>query len=262
MESKQATPAPTTSNVSAGFLKKVLKGSDFLTLEHVGHMAVTFMLCIFLTAGVFSAFSMWTGSIGIASVIGDLYQSYFGGELKTAEAMIAIMLAIVLLVAPMVNIALDRRTRATWRKRSGFAGSLRYKVPLYAALGLVALGVIICVAHILYAVVASLVLIGVQNTPISTIYLSIFLPSAVAALIFGYACWYLIKLAKGQDNGRRYSINIAVIAGVLAAALLVTSIAVLHNPSSEPYPSNDFLRRSSSCTQNDYSFPEWLDSLY
>lgn len=265
MESKEkAAPvaqAPQTPSAAAGnYFKKMTRGAEFLSLEHAGHMALTFVLCIFIIAGTLSAFSMWTGSIGIASVIGGLYQPYFGSGLKAAEALLALMVVVVLAIAPLVYIALDRRTRASWQKRSGYVGRLAYKLPLYVILGLVALGVIICAAHMVYAVVASLALIGVQNAPIGTLYLSVFLPSAIAAIVFGFAFWYLCNLARGRDNGRRYSTAVAIVSGALALALLITAIVVLHNPDQTLFPTN--VSNGSSGLEDDSYYQELLDSLY
>lgn len=212
------------------FFKRELNGATFLSLEHVGHMLLVVAVAMLLSAGVVTAISLWTGNSGVMSALGtDL--GIGGSAARYVEATAAIGLVAGLAVLVPLLVVLDRRTRAEWLKRPGYTNRAAYKVPIYVALGALITGKVIAVIQMLTVVLSSLAVVGLSGQDIGGMYLNTFLPSLIAAVIFGAAAWYLFKLAKGRDGGRTFSAAAALLAGALAIALFVTAVIVMRTPS-------------------------------
>jgi hypothetical protein len=227
------TPAASTAS---SFWKRELNGATFLSLEHVCHMVLVVVVAVLLSAGVVTAISLWSGNSGVLSALGTM--PTIGGPAARwteANASIGLVAALATLV-PLMTI-LDRRTRAEWAKRPGYESRVAYKVPVYVALGVLVAGKVFALIQMLTVVLTSLAVIGVKGYDIGSMYLYQFLPAAIAALIFGAAGWYLFKLAKGRDNGRAYSVATSLVAMMVAVALFVTAVIVLHTPGSTIEPS-------------------------
>ena len=223
-----AAPVAPQSN-GKNFLQRELNGSTFLTLEHIGHMALVVLVPVLLLAGFGAAFSMWFGTPGMAytlmggaSLLGPASMSMLTGALS-----LSVVAALLVLVPALV--VLDRRTRAEWHKRPGFAGRLAYKVPVYTALAVLGALIVACKIQMIYVLIASLAFIGVQGAPIGSMYVNSFIPALLGLLVFGGAAWYVFTLAKGRDNGRRFSLIAAVLGAVVSAALFITTLVVLHD---------------------------------
>jgi hypothetical protein len=140
---------------------------------------------------------------------------------------LGVVAALVVLVPALV--ILDRRTRAEWNKRRGYAGRLAYKAPVYGALGV--LGVLLVASKIqaLYIIIMSLAYIGVSGAPIASMYVGNFIPALLGMVVFGAAGWYVFNLAKGRDYGRKFSMISALAGAAVVIALFITSLVVLHD---------------------------------
>lgn len=227
-------PVVVAAQPSGGsFFKRELNGATFLSLEHAGHMVLVVVIAILLSVGVVAALSLWTGNSGVMSALGaDLRIGGSAARYAEAAAAIGIVAALVVLVPLLV--ALDRRTRAEWVKRPGYTGRTAYKVPIYVALAALITGKVCAVIQMLTVVLGSLAVVGLNGQDIGSMYLNTFLPSLIAAVIFGAAAWYLFALAKGRDNGRVFSMAGAFLAVALAVALFVTAVIIMRTPSAAP----------------------------
>jgi len=238
-EAKTTEPAPavvTTQTAGESFWKRELNGATFLSLEHAGHMILVVIVAALLSVGVVTAISLWTGSSGLLSALGAA--SLIGGSAaKYVEANTAIALVAALVVLVPLMVVLDRRTRAEWLKRTGYADRVAYKVPLYLALGVTVAAKLFAIVQMLTVILTSLAVIGVNGNGVGDMYLYQFLPSAITAVIFGGTAWYLFKLAKGRDNGRAFSTLVMLLSGALAVALFVTAVITLHTPGTSMQPS-------------------------
>jgi|GEM_PF-1989504 len=219
MDSKKDTTPVVVESSAQGtsFIKRELNGASFLTLEHIGHMLLTVVVAGLLASGVNVAISLWTGGVGDNPLLHIL------------EPMAALSIITALIVLVPILIVLDRRTRSEWRIRTGYTDRLAYKVPVYTALGLLIAAKTLVFIQALTIVVASLTLIGIKDASVGTMYLTDFLPAIIGTAIFGGVAWYVFKLAKGRDNGRMFSVVMAVLGTAMAVALFVTIVVQNHN---------------------------------
>lgn len=245
-----------TQPSAQSFFKRELNGATFLSLEHVGHMVLVVVVAMLLSVGVVTALSLWTGNSGVMSALGaDLGIGGSAARYVESTAAIGVVAGLAVLVPLMV--VLDRRTRAEWGKRPGYTNRAAYKVPIYVALGVLITGKVSAVVQMLTVVLSSLAVVGLKGQDIGGMYLNTFLPSLIAAIIFGAAAWYLFKLAKGRDNGRTFSVGAALAAGVLAIALFVTAVIVMRTPSTTSEP-----RFDDSQYFNDFNDSSELEDLF
>lgn len=226
-----ATPTPVApeSNTKS-FITRELNGATFLTLEHVAHMALVVIVTVLALSGVCSALSMWFGTNAMASTmfLGSAGAISSAGLQAVESAMSLGIVAALLVLAPALVI-LDRRTRAEWNKRRGYAGRLAYKAPVYGAIGVLGALFIMAKIQALYVIITSLAYIGVPGAPIGEMYVSNFIPAAIGMIAFGAAGWYVFNLAKGRDTGRKFALGAAVLSGAIVLALFITSLVVLHD---------------------------------
>lgn len=221
------TVAPTTTSGSS-FLKRELNGATFLSLEHALHMVLVVVVAALLSAAVVTAISLWTASSGVLSAFGT-FPMIGGSAAKYVEATMSISLVAALVVLVPALLVLDRRTRAEWLKRPAYTARAAYKVPVYLALGVLVALKVAAVIQMVTVVLNSLAVIGVNGYAVGDMYLYQFLPAAVAAVIFGAAAWYVFKLAKGRDNGKMFSMLVAVVSAILVIALFITAVVTLRN---------------------------------
>jgi hypothetical protein len=234
-----STPvAPPTKH--KGFVKRELNGATFLTLEHVAHMLLVVVVPAVVLTGIVAALSLWFGTPGMTMALIDGPASLLSGaSLKAVEGAMSLGLVAALIILVPLLIILDRRTRAEWHKRPGFAGRLAYKVPVYTALAALGTLVVACKIQMLYVILSSLAFIGVPGAPISSMYVDNFIPALLGVLVFGGAGWYVFALAKGRDNGRLFSLLVGEAGAIVVVALFITTIAVLHDSNSFNPPKVD-----------------------
>lgn len=269
MEPTTHTEAPERT-ASQSLLKRELNGATFLTLEHIAHMLLVLVVPTLFLTGLAYAFSLWTNTPGLAMMMSGMPALYssMSSSVLNASAAIGVVAALVAL-APAL-IVFDRRTRAEWRKRPGYAGRLAYKVPVYATLALLGLTLVCLKIQMLYVILTSIAYIGLENAPIGQLYLTIFLPCLVAYLVYGLSAFYVFKLAKGHDHGRRFSFGFGALSLVLAVSLFITSLVVLHNGDNgftvPGTTNNDSTIERDSNSDTDYDFDEdyqkFLDEIY
>lgn len=223
------SPAPVAPKMGGkGFITRELNGATFLTLEHIAHMALVVVVTCLVLSGVLAAMSMWFGTSGMASLMGSTGMMLGGAGAKAMEGALSLGVVAALLVLVPALVILDRRTRAEWHKRAGFAGRLAYKVPVYSALAVLAIIEVAFFIQMLYVVITSLALIGVKGAPIGSMYVEMFIPALIGYALFSAACWYVFLLAKGRDNGKLFSMIMGGLGIVVAVALFITTVVVLH----------------------------------
>lgn len=234
---RTAAHAPITPATGGeSFVHRELNGATFLTLEHVAHMALVVVVSALILAGIMAALTMWAG---LPSVINSL-TLFSGSSVHVMDAVMALAVVAALLVLAPALLVLDRRTRAEWHKRPGYAGRLAYKVPVYTALAILGVLTVGSVIEMIYVVITSLAFIGMANAPISTMYLDTFLPAAISFVVFAATAWYVFNLAKGRDYGKKFSMAVGAISIAAVVSLFITSLTVLHsgdNSFSAPSPS-------------------------
>jgi hypothetical protein len=229
-KTEETAPAPVTPAGGESFVHRELNGATFLTLEHVGHMALVVILPLVLLAGIMSALSMWAGLPGIAGDFMGAGASLLASSgSKILEATLSLGVVATLLVLVPALMVLDRRTRAEWHKRPGYAGRLAYKVPVYTALAILGVLTVGTVVEMIFVVVTSLAFIGIPNAPIGAMYVDTFLPALIAFAVLAVTLWYVFNLAKGRDYGRKFSLGVVALGVVAIVSLFITSLTILHN---------------------------------
>lgn len=231
IKSKAKAKAKASHESVGEYLKRSMRGTSFLGLEHTMHIAFTLIVAGLVVAGgllvAFIAFDKPATTYLSPMLMHGVPRA---GIAATAFAGIcALMLAAALAVLSPFLVILDRRTRAEWAKRPVFTGRLAYKLPIYIALGLVwlvNLGAIITMVWTLLYWLATLGQFGLLASPFA----SHFIPAALTAVVFGLVGWYLIRLAQGQNRSQTFSLALATIGGLLALTLLVTGVLALQNP--------------------------------
>jgi hypothetical protein len=237
------TTAPVSSGDNGGsFLKRELNGATFLTLEHIGHMVLVLVVTGLISTAILTGLSLWTGASGPASMLmanSNPMMSMMGeAGMKIMESTVAVGIVAALVVLLPMLVVLDRRTRAEWLKRPGFASRVAYKAPVYTTLGLLVATKVTLVIQLLSIVLSSLALIGVQNVDFGSMYLHDFLPTFITTLVVTGAAWYVFKLAKGKDLGKMFSMVTAFLGTVLAVALFITAVVTFHQKPETTAPSN------------------------
>ena len=235
-----ATSAPVAPESNGkSFIKRELNGATFLTLEHIGHMALVVVVSGLILSGICSALSMWFGTNGMASTMFLGSAGVLGGAgLQALESSLSLGIVAALVVLVPALVILDRRTRAEWNKRRGFAGRLAYKVPVYGALAVLGILLVASKIQALYVIIASLAYVGVPGVPIADMYVGNFIPAVLGMAVFGGTLWYVFNLAKGRDYGRKFSMLAAVVGVVVAVALFITSLVVMHDGTKDFTPSH------------------------
>lgn len=256
-EKGKAAPAM-VAPAGESFVHRELNGATFLTLEHVAHMALAVVVPLLILGGIMSALSLWTGTPGISAGLFS-GMGIESASLKVLEATMALGVVAALLVLAPALVVLDRRTRAEWRKRPGYAGRLAYKVPVYTALAVLGLLAVGAFVEMVYVVITSLVFIGVANAPIGTMYVDTFIPALIAFVVVLAAAWYVFNLAKGRDYGRKFSLGVAALSVVAIVALFITSLTVLHSSNNSFSPSTTTDPYSSS--NNSKYYQDLLDQF-
>ncbi len=242
-------PAPVAAPSASGmFFKREMNGATFLTLEHVAHMILVVVVASLLASGLTLGLQMWMGTSTAAA--GD-YTTLLGpGVMSSVQAMGAVSIVSALVVLAPMLIILDRRTRAEWMKRRGYSGRVAYKAPVYIALGVLVAAKLIAVIVMVGVILNSLIEIGVPNAGIGEMYVTQFVPAAIAAVVFGCAAWYVFKLAKGRDMGRQFSMLMVLVSGVLGLALLITAVSVVHSNKYDTNPGGPYTMPNNSSNRN------------
>lgn len=143
-------------------------------------------------------------------------------------SLIVTFTALLVTLAPLLYI-LQRRTQSEFVKRPGYRDRLAYKLPIYGGLAILAVLKTISFVSLLAAVLESLTLIGVKNADIGGLYLTQFLPSLLALLVYAGAAFYLARLAKGFDKSSLYSLVVLCASVLLAVTLFTTAVMAAHN---------------------------------
>lgn len=224
------TPVAPASD-SKGFVKRELNGASFLALEHTAHMALVVIVTGLVLAAIMASLSLWFGTSNDLVV---MFGAMAGRAGASTEAVLTLGIVAALLVTVPLLVILDRRTRAEWHKRAGFASRLAYKLPVYLALGAIGVAIVGFKIQMLSTVLMSLALIGLKGADIGSLYIATFIPALIGAVVFSVAGWYVFNLAKGRDNGKMFSMLMAAVTAVLSVALFITAITIVHDPKLTP----------------------------
>ena len=212
-----------TPLVSTNGMQRQLHGTAFLSLEHWAYITLAVLLPLLLLGGFHAAMAVWTnkGTDPVAALMsGGILTQFFGSLTVTFTALL-------LTLAPLMFI-LQRRTEGEFIKRSGYRHRLAYKLPIYGGLAVLAVFKVISFSSLLAAFLESLTLIGVKGADIGGLYLTQFLPSLLALVVFAAAAWYLMCLAKGYDKSSLYSLVVLCVAVLLSVALFTTAVMAAH----------------------------------
>lgn len=234
------------------FLKRAMRGTSFLGLEHTMHVLLTLVVAGLAVAGGLLAASLAFGKPLAVSM--GMYGGGMSDLIATVatqwEGACALMIAAALAVLSPFLVILDRRTRAEWAKRPGFTRRLAYKLPIYIALGVVWLVDLSAIIAIVWVLLYTLATIGSTGSAmVAAVYASKFIPAAVTLVVFGLVGWYLIRLAQGQNRSQTFSLALATVGGLLALTLFITGVLTLQNPALPSQPTlEDYLRGVNSPT--------------
>lgn len=247
VSSKGGVPVVESVSKRNTFLWRELNGATFLSLEHLGHMVLVVVVAVLIACGIATAINLWTGNPGMFQTMGLGYMSAMMGSqfLATLGAQSAVMIVSALLVLVPILVVLDRRTRAEWQKRKGYANRLAYKLPVYGALAVLVIIKVALLIQLLNIVITSLAMIGSSSAQTGPMFMNEFLPALVALAIFATAGWYVFKLAKGRDMGQTYSAFAVFWGIVISIALLITAVVAFHNTSNNVNLFNNYNNNSS-----------------
>lgn len=213
-----------TSNKSSNFTSRVATGTTFFALEHSLNLLFTVVLALLIVGGSVAVIALWTGGLLQQS---DILGSFFLSG--TAICMAAALLSL----SPLVWL-LDSRTRAEASKRAGFTTRLAYKVPLYVAMGVVALIKVGAWISLFAVVLFTLAAIGTSPLALAGLWTTQFTPALITIIVFGVTGWFLMKQAKGTDDGRSLT-QILVSVGVLLGLALFVSATITIQSSNTVY---------------------------
>lgn len=210
----------------SSFLKRSMKGTSFLALEHAMHVVFIVVVSALITVGLVLGTQLWTGQTA-DPLMGLAFNK--APELVTATGTLAVVAALVVL-SPFLVI-LDKRTRAERAKRKEFEKRLAYKAPMYVGLAVIwaikLSAIVTLVAVLLYTLAG---MNHLTSAELMQMYQTQFVPALITLLVFGTAGWYLIRWAQGKNYSRKFNLAWLALASVLAIALFVTATIMLQNP--------------------------------
>lgn len=200
-------------------LGTVTRGTTFLALEHVLYLFFALVLAGLIVCGAVSALAMWTGEVVYKP---DAVASFLmsGWAIWLAAGLLS--------VSPLVWL-LYTRTRAELPKRPGFAGRLSYKAPLYVALGVGAVVKVGAWVTLVSVLLFSLASFGVTSEAVMGLWVSQLIPAFLTIVVFGVVNWFLLKRAKGLDDGRSFTQLLASIGVLLGVVLFVSATVTLQS---------------------------------
>jgi hypothetical protein len=206
-----------------------LNGTSFLTLEHIGYFVLVVLLPALLLAAALVAIQMWENGNAANAGSGIMPLMYTLQPLmQYVDTSMAVHLTAGLVVMVPLMYVLRRRVAAEYGKRPGYESRVAYKLPVYAALALLAALTVGSFITMLGIFLNSLVSIGVSGVNIGHMYTGQFLPALLAFAVFGMAAWYVMWFAKGKDTSKMFVSVIGVLAAIMAVALLITTLTLNH----------------------------------
>lgn len=215
-------------SVDKSDINRQLHGTAFLSLEHWAYMVLVVVVPILLIGGFQAALSIWSnnGMEPLMSLLmGGMAGHFFGNLAVTYAAALAT-------TAPLLFV-LQRRTEGELLKRPGYTQRVAYKLPIYGALAVLAVLKTLMFISLLAAFLQSLTMLGVKGADIGGLYLTQFLPSLLALLVFGAASVYLMKLAKGVNKSRQFAFAALWLSALMAVVLFTTAIMANHKSTIE-----------------------------
>lgn len=200
-------------------LSRFTRGTTFLALEHVLYLFFTLVLAGLVVCGSVAALALWgEESLFKPSAAGLFFMSSWSIWLAAA----------LLSLSPLVWL-LHVRTRAELPKRPGFTGRLAYKVPLYVALGVGAVIKVGAWVTLVSVFLFSLASMGLSSEAVMSLSASQLVPAFLTIVVFGVTNWFLLKRAKGTDDGRNLTQLLASIGVILGIALFISAAISLQS---------------------------------
>lgn len=209
-------------NKSNSFARRIATGTTFFALEHSLNMLFVVVLALLIVCGSVAVIALWTGGLMQQA---DFLSSFF---LSGTAIMVA---AALLSLSPLVWL-LDSRTRAEASKRAGFTGRMAYKVPLYVALGVIALFKVWAWVTLLAVILFTLAALGTSPLALAGMWTTQFTPALIALIVFGTTGWFLMRRAKGLDDGRGLTQVLVSIGVMLGLALFVSATMTIQSGNS------------------------------
>ncbi len=218
------------------FIRRNLRGATFLTFEHAGHLALIVIIAGLISAGSVMALQMWLGNSMPWLAVPVLQYDIIPSSLNPA---CALWVAAAMMTLTPAMLILGMRARAEWPKRPGYQARVAYKAPMY--IGLAVSSIVTAVSFItLFAVVLrALASIGLSSFDMGGLFMGQFVPPLLVFVVFVAVKWYFFMLIKGYDKSRQFTGMLTIVAGILAAALIISSVVALYQPSAQVYPTTE-----------------------
>lgn len=223
-------------------LNRQLHGTAFLSLEHWAYMVLVVLVPFLLIGGFQTALALWSDG-GVESVLARMFGMF--GPLLSNLSMIFV--AALLTLAPLMFV-LQRRVEGELLKRPAYVQRTAYKLPIYGALAVLAVLKTVAFISLLSVLLQSFSWIGIKGADIGGLYLTQFLPSLLALLVFGATSFYVMKLAKGVNKSRQFAAATFGLSMLVAVMLFTT--AVMANQ-------NAYRTEGHSMPYSDRSMPSW-----
>lgn len=260
---------PQVEHITAegGVYKKILSPSKYLTFEHSVNMALSVIIPGIILVAFWTAIGIWSESTGFFGVLSGLFDGYYSSMLIYLEVMASLMLVAVLVVLTPLMFILSRRVRARILKERQYISTMKFKVPVYVALGVSAVIIICSLVQIVYVILSTFALIGVTNAQIGDMYLVTFLPAGLTVIIYATVSTYLHRLVRGRSSGRKFCMGVSLISVAIILSLFITAVVKMHDDSinldSSDDSSND-LENYYDDYYNDYnnSLDEYYNNYY
>jgi hypothetical protein len=244
MAEESQTTTVSTEDTKKSVMRQ-LRGTSFLTLEHVGYFVLVVLMPVLLLLGASTALQLWQngGNSGSDTIIPMFYS--LEPVVRAVDTTLAVSLTAAFLVLAPLMYVLRRRTAAEYVKRPGYTNRVGYKLPVYTAFGVLAALATGSFISMLSVFLNTLLNIGVNGANIGAMYTGQFLPAFLAFVIFSMACWYTMWFAKGRDTSKAFVGVVTLLAAVMAVALFVTTLTMNHD-----------IKKSTPVQPDPYSLPQ------
>ena len=186
-------------------------------------IAVTLLAQATGAAGLFATLSLFGAGIGYAAII---------------------QLGVMAVLGSLVTFVLFRRVSRSVIDRPGYTSRLSYKVPTYAAFGIIVIELFGYVVALLSTMISSLVLIG-STVNIGVLYIRDFIPALIGLAITSFVAYCLYQIMKGRNTSRVLGYTLLISSSVMLLILIITT-AISSHVSGGSYRSTDYVSPSSS----------------
>jgi hypothetical protein len=209
--------------------------SEFLTLEYIVSFGAIVASLMCLDAAVKAAFTLWNnGTVVLGMPFGWVLPVSGGYTGAIWAGLAAVALA-------LVGMFFHRRAAAGMNARPVYVERQAYKIVAYATLAVLGVYLLVTVLTLFSVIISSLLLIGSESS-ISSLYLTVFLPTLLTILIVGFATYCVYRFTTGRSEiAKLYNVLLAL--GTIVLLALIITVAVR---SHDAYSANDYGHASRS----------------